>query len=299
MAAAGDDRRGQAANDMVEADPAKTAAMAHERCDALASHPKDPGRMAAAVSDEQVVPGRALPACEEAVKLNPESGRAHFQLGRLYQLAARYPEAFDSFTIAASYDYPIAFKYVGDAYLEGRGLPDEAPKEDAERYKLARNYYLKSADAGYAEGSAAVAEADELIRSATFDPSRFQNPQAIRAIYEGNFLRSDTAVLNAYYAKGLIEQMDNSDQFFMDAECKPLIYKISTTVVDVQVMLSYAQGLRSGEDALKALVSYAVSDYATDMGRRDAINLMNIHKCNSPITKRIVDNIILTSNSSS
>lgn len=286
----------QSANDTPQqvVDPVQLAANALAACDRLASHPKDNGRMLAAVTDDQIAPGAALPACEEAVRLNDKMPRAHFQLGRVYWIIGKDSAAFDSFAIAAGDNYPIAMKYVGDAYLEKRGLPQDSPQDDAELYKLARDWYQKSADAGYQDGINAVAEATELIRTSTFDPSQFQNPSAIQAMYDGDFLKGETAVLNAYYAKGLIEQMDNNDQFFMDAECKPLLYKISQTVVDIEVIMSYIGSLRSEGHVMGAIIGHLASSYAKDMGKRDAINLMNIHKCNSTITRRIIDNIILT-----
>lgn len=274
--------------------PAQIAANALAECDRLASHPKDNGRTMAAISDEQLAPGIALPACQKAVELNDDNPRAHFELGRIYGIMGRNQDAFDSFAISAGGNYPIAMKYIGDAYLEKKGLPDNSPKDDAELYKTARDWYQKSADAGYQDGINAVSEADALIRSATFNPALFQNPSAIKAIYDGDFLKNEDAVLNAYYAKGLVQQMDDNDQFFMDPECKPLLYKISNLVVDVEVMAAYAGSFRSGGHALGAGIGYLASSYAMDMGKRDAINLMNIHKCNSSITQKIIDNIILT-----
>ena len=94
-----------------------------KKCDALASHPHDPGRYAAGVSDEQFAPGAAIEACEPAAKLNPELARVWFELGRSYWMGQRDKEAFNTFYEAAKRNYAPAMKYIGDAYLLGRGLP--------------------------------------------------------------------------------------------------------------------------------------------------------------------------------
>src|SRR5476649_2897464 len=61
-----------------------TPETALEQCDALAAHPDDPDRYLRGVPDDQLAPGPAIEACAAAVKLNPDLGRAWFQLGRVY-----------------------------------------------------------------------------------------------------------------------------------------------------------------------------------------------------------------------
>ena len=99
------------------------ASDALKKCDTLASHPHDPDRDAAGVTDEQLVPRQAIEACATATKLNPDVGRAWFELGRAYWNGQHDEQAFRAFFEAVKRNYAPAMKYLGDAYLEGRGLP--------------------------------------------------------------------------------------------------------------------------------------------------------------------------------
>ena len=72
--------------------------------------------------------------------MNPDEPRAWFQLGRAYWSARSDTRAFEAFSKAADLDYAPAMKYLGDAFLEGRGLPPNEHRDIA----TAMHWYKKA-----------------------------------------------------------------------------------------------------------------------------------------------------------
>lgn len=59
-----------------------------DACDWEAAHPSDPDRVGAGRGSGEVDTGRAIAACEDAVRRHPETARFHYQLGRAQVYAA-------------------------------------------------------------------------------------------------------------------------------------------------------------------------------------------------------------------
>jgi len=203
---------------------ADEASDALKKCDALASHPHDPGRYAPGVTDEQFAPGAAIEACEPAVKLNPDLARAWFELGRSYWIGQRDGDAFRAFVEAAKRNYAPAMKFIGDAYLTGRGLPSGQQQDG----QTALRWYEKSAEAGFADGAQAVDEMNAYLKKKAdderqarsqaekeaFDPSIFQNSQFISALYYYNTNNAHLVNMNKFdgsqfmlYIDGFVKEM--------------------------------------------------------------------------------------------
>lgn len=99
-----------------------------EECDILAAHGLDPQRMSEGVEDERIVPGLAIPACEDALTRNPDDPRLTFQLGRAFLAVDRDTDALTLFNKAAEAGYAAAYAYLGDAYQFGLGTTADAEK---------------------------------------------------------------------------------------------------------------------------------------------------------------------------
>ena len=110
----------------------------HE-CDRLAAHPDDPDRMAKGVAMTEIVPRRALVACESAVTEYPGEPRFHYQLGRSLAASGRHEEAVAACQRAADMGHRMALYNLGLAYSEGQGVT--ADHEQARTYlQLAATY---------------------------------------------------------------------------------------------------------------------------------------------------------------
>lgn len=256
---------------------------ARNLCDTRASHPRDPNRYLAGVPDEQFGPGAAIEACELAVKLNPNVPRLLFQLGRAYWMAQRDKEAVTNFLEAANSGYAAAMKYVGDAYLEGRGLPSSV-KPNAQN---ALEWYRKAADGGFRDADKAVREIEEKLKSEAqqaLDPSIFQRPLFMSTLYfgveEGRKIRSMSSFI--FYVAALHKEIDGKIIFLENGSaCKPLLSGIAITN-----MYSDMQNWAVADpDTMNNIVK------ASEQGRNDMVTLYNRYGCKSDVTTTIMHNI--------
>lgn len=107
------------------------------QCDDLAAHPADTERVAPGVYWEVLNGLAAVSACEEAVRLYPESKRLIFQLGRALIQMKRRDEGFPYLYEAANSGYVIAQATLGGFY-----------QWDLEDYAEAERWYRIGAENG-------------------------------------------------------------------------------------------------------------------------------------------------------
>lgn len=141
-----------------------------EECDILAAHGLDPQRMSEGVEDERIVPGLAIPACEDALARNPGDPRLTFQLARAMLAADKDKEAFALFDESSKSGYGAASAYLGDAYQFGLGVPVDAA--------LAVNAYRQAVEKGF--------PATPQLNMMSFDSAMYAVPIP-QLLYEGNF----------------------------------------------------------------------------------------------------------------
>lgn len=272
---------------------ADEASDARKQCDVLGSHPSDPNRFAAGVEDKQFAPGAAIEACEAAVKLNPDIPREWFQLGRAYWIGKKDAEAFKAFSKAAEMGYAAAMKFVGDAYVTGRGLPNDKQPD----MKTADAWYRKSVQGGFEDAKSAREELRATIEKTQFDASAFQNPEFISAIYNNAVVSREKNEAFSLYVIGFIRFLGSEQLLYVDASCKPLVQP-STTVATVNGLVALTQkhvdqDLRNGNFG-NGSSSGSFSDtvlYYVDQGKRDAVMIVNRYSCKSDVAKTIADNI--------
>ncbi|MFM2278701.1 MAG: hypothetical protein RLZZ444_932, partial [Pseudomonadota bacterium] len=91
-------------------------------CDRLAASPFDSKRPLGleGVHMHDIHADEAYEACSQAVRLEPENGRLHFQLGRVLEKQGKLEEAFKTYTEAAAKGYPSGWVAIGIHHLEGR-----------------------------------------------------------------------------------------------------------------------------------------------------------------------------------
>ena len=94
-------------------------------CDCLASHGRDPGHVAPAVSSSGMDRPAAIAACQQAVAADPDNPRLNYQLGRAYGYSGRGEEAMPSRLKALKANYPQSLSVIGYLYSIGRTIePD-------------------------------------------------------------------------------------------------------------------------------------------------------------------------------
>lgn len=97
------------------------AELAGERCDAVATDKDDALRSPKARHVMVIKPALAIPACEEAVKLNPKTLRFYNQLGRAYDIGERHNDAVRVLKISADRGSSYATASMGAYAYHGLG----------------------------------------------------------------------------------------------------------------------------------------------------------------------------------
>jgi tetratricopeptide (TPR) repeat protein len=291
----------------IESQQEETPIRALQSCDALASHPSDPGRYSAGVPDELLAPGAAIEACESAVRLNPDQARAWFQLGRAYWGAQRDQEALNAFVEAAKQNYGPAKKYVGDAYLTGRGLPSGEQRDS----DAAMRWYKEACgkpcnpspndvghnNAGFPDAEKALTDLEEYLAKTRFDPSTFQNPTFISAAYYND--QHDIPLEEWYiYLYGFTDEISGDKILYVDSNCKPLSNVATKILTGIDGAIGLARiairTMSPNENVASRLVKLVTSAVVyEDQGHRDAVNLVNRYGCKSKVAQEIMGNIVV------
>jgi len=263
-------------------------------CDQLTSHPDDPNRMQAGIPDEKLAVGQAISVCAEAIALSPSEPRLHFQYGRALWSAGRFSEAFSAFVEAAASNppYAAAEKFIGDAYLEGKGLP---LGQEQDVY-TALEWYYKSAGNGFYPAEKAIAEVRDYIAKNKFDASIFRNPTMMQALYDGRVEDVDDPIALYHLIEGMYKMLDSEQAMDHAPECKPLIDLLGILKAKIGVYGAYIAEItndrKSAEDKIVNIFKNVIlADLTIDHGQRDAVTLFQKYGCDSDIGKRIISNM--------
>ncbi|HBN9511485.1 hypothetical protein [Pseudomonas aeruginosa] len=264
------------------------------KCDALASHPDDPDRYAAGVQDPSLAPGAVIEACSKAVKAHPSLARAHFQLGRAYLVTNRHAEAFAAFLEAADLGHAGAKKYIGDAFVNGLGLPDGVESNAGE----AMRFYKESAAGGFMPANKAIEEVGKWLAKERFDPTVFQNPHYMAMLYAGDFSKlqgTQDAVGFISYVKGMAEMLDSEQMMDHDSDCKPLLSKVGFVGIDLAGLAVTVGAIQRADDYFKLFLAFALSSFTYDQGQRDVVTLSIRHGCDGQVAQTVIKNLMTAS----
>lgn len=282
------------------------------RCDELAAHPQDPERWAKGVYDADLVPAPATRFCSAAVAEHPDTARFRFQLARAHWVAKRYDDAIPLFLdVAERHEYLIAWTYLALAADTGLGV---APDPD-----LARQMAERARNAGF---EIEPASATQSAAAPAFDPSLFNQPHVIGALYSGDFDRlfvsgigqtMDYVPLSQelIYVTGLNNSFADRINRIMDRDCaliyKPavqerLLARISSSVLGDTADLDAVAGKgfeligRMMKDMAQGdLQGLAAKERNTallrQMGEQDGERLLVAYGCGSDVVRQIYTNI--------
>jgi len=130
-------------------------------CDRLAGHPDDPGRSGDGISFDQIDPGRAIPACQAAIKNFPDEPRFRYQLARANNKSKDTRATLEGYNLAVKMGYPQGFYALARSYEQGWGV-----KKDPAR---ALALYKAAFDAGHIAASLKIGNAFQLGRGGPVD----------------------------------------------------------------------------------------------------------------------------------
>ena len=100
----------------------KTLFAQEMNCDFLAASPLDPQKTTTGISYEKLNAAQAVPACKQAIEINPRVGRLWFQYGRALEKANRIPDAITAYQEAAKLNSGAANNNIGETYrIDGLG----------------------------------------------------------------------------------------------------------------------------------------------------------------------------------
>ena len=161
-------------------------------CDRLASHGRDPGHVAPAVSSSGMDKPAAIAACQQAVAADPDNPRLNYQLGRAYGYSGRGEEAMPYRLKALEADYPQSLFVIG--YLYSIGLTIEPD--------ICKTYDLWQRAARYRRLAALVALPRQSLRGDFEACGPAISPEDLRA-----YLNEAKAQSSDYYVGMLVDDL--------------------------------------------------------------------------------------------
>lgn len=163
-------------------------------CDELASHPDDPERRGAGVSDEDLEVTKAVSSCVRVLEGDHDDIQALFQLGRSLLLLGEVEEASVFLSQAANTGHAAASAHLADLYLLNENLSDEYLLDVLALYEWAFNTGYLPAQFQYSELKLIIT--GELVPghpevsqtpSQVFETDSFENGLVLTALLEGDF----------------------------------------------------------------------------------------------------------------
>ena len=161
-------------------------------CDRLASHGRDPGHVAPAVSSSGMDKAAAIAACHEALLKDPDNPRLNYQLGRAYGYSGRGEEAMPYRLRALEADYPQSLFVIGYLYSVGRTIEPD----------ICKTYDLWQRAARYRRLAALVALPRQSLRGDFATCGSALTPSAMRA-----YLNEAKVLSNDYYVGMLVDDL--------------------------------------------------------------------------------------------
>ena len=161
-------------------------------CDRLASHGRDPGHVAPAVSSSGMDKPAAIAACQQAVAADPNNPRLNYQLGRAYGYSGRGEEAMPYRLKALEADYPQSLFVIGYLYSIGRTIEPD----------ICKTYELWKRAARYRRLAALVALPRQGLRGDFEACGPAISPGDLRA-----YLNEAKAQSNDYYVGMLVDDL--------------------------------------------------------------------------------------------
>ncbi|MGE8130248.1 caspase family protein [Methylobacterium sp. NPDC080182] len=219
-----------------------------KRCDELAAGTDDPDRPSgvAGVKLGRIEPAAAIDACRGASAAYPDLRRLSYQLGRAYDRADRYKEAFAAYDRAAKAGSISALNNLAALYENGQGVK----RQQAEAFRLYRQ-------AGEGGNVVALANAARMLEYGNGIPK--DEAQAV-ALYRRAVAGGDVASISKlvpHYATGAYgfpKDLRQGFDLFRQAADRgdPVAMATMATLID-NGFGRYFPGVRSADMVLRAL----------------------------------------------
>jgi hypothetical protein len=298
------------------------------KCDEYAAHPDDPGKWASGVSEDELIPGPAVKFCTDAVKKYPDTPRFHFQLGRALIKANQTTKAFNSLKVAAEEDNGPAFAYLADFYRFGVIVKKDF--KTAERYyDLASKFGFTPAEEEKQAmlGNSSHNE-DSQVSSACNDPyakARACDKQfridgftsmasILKDLHDGEFdsVKNESQWDVTFYLTKIqasleekYNMQDEACSSYADPRVSQALYhkhmaargmntKSGNLAQTGQVALTQTLKMLAGamKDGGAGFMNNVMEvDLIERSANKDAVGLTKYYGCESPVFKRLYDNI--------
>lgn len=264
-------------------------------CSTYAGHPSDLGRVVEGVADDKIVPGLAIPACQEEVERDRSDARLIFQLGRALKAGRREEEATKHFRQAYQRGFCGAGFYLARVKMrEYWGSADNR----------VRNWTaIEDAKALLSKEGECFDPAQELLGQLQHDPADFAAPKVIGALWDGRIQDlNQNRIAVAVYLEGFQHGVNEAVNPNFDAECPSALVqnidaKLAAAVrgdAESEVEgLAYRGMFFLGGYLWKLLdITYfgdmeKWKEYVSGLGRKDANRLIHHNKCSSPVMDKL------------
>ena len=289
------------------------------RCDEEVADPNDRDRFARGVTDDELIPKRAIKVCEQAVSEHPETPRFYFQLGRAQLAYGDIEAAQKSLEKAVDLNYAPALAYL--AYL----ISEADPERSSEYYRLAReggydvDWDQQTATTqdnkiSVSEAKSRVAQGEQfpLKHSNTFHPDLFHDGRTLSYIYDGDFetLNAKLNLGHLLYFSAMIDYYLEPVNYIYpncagvaDPALRQEVMNIalgayglgnnpqqSTEQAGMMVLKQMAEMLKNPNPG--ALIGNVQSkEIAKERGKHDAVKIAKYYDCVSPTFQRFYSNL--------
>ncbi len=310
--------QGAAPTELAAAESESTpASRAVAQCDALGGHPDDPERLTeGGVDDEQLDGEAVVTACEKALKVEPDSGRLHFQLARGLLMQGDADAAIEHLTIAAEAEHGGALAALGGILLGGLEDLEADPDKGMQLLELAIAAGFEPAEAMLAEAQKA---AEAVVQQAQVAPpsapaasapaasrkpvnfAAYELPRFMEAIYQGRY--GDTGlneIGNGGYAINMATAFRQTCRGpFTTAEIEGWKSRFIGNAMRPEVAgQALANGLgmmielmQNPQAAAQKYAGAVSTDQIPMMAQQDAMSFISEHGCDGPVFERFTTNL--------
>ena len=151
-------------------------------CDRLASDPNDVNKVGPGITFDKIDANDAIAACQQDLRVNPNTARFKFQLARALHKAKRYEEAARLYKSLASSGYAKAAENLAHLYEHGLGVPTD--------FLVAYVGYRLAVQAGYDYALIELGDLSRRIASEKIESDDFTNKHI-----EAEFLRDHRDII--------------------------------------------------------------------------------------------------------
>lgn len=236
-------------------------------CDLYAASDPGPDPRIVRVPFEKVDPKLAVPACQDAARLYPDSVRTQQELGRAYLKAESYDAALAQFRLAVKGGSPAAMNSLGYMYSQGFGVTADLAE--------AIRWYRSSAEQGFAFAERGLSSRYERGDGVPKDYG-LALQWGLKAAEQG--LPDVQDEIACFYAQGLGTSPDMAKANYWFTKAAAQGYAIA----EYHLGESYEHGLGVDKDQATAIAWYRKAAAQGFAKAKDSLALLEVYAAAAP-----------------